>query len=62
MKTILLVASTVCAFIAAILAGHWGWLGIDPNPRLVHVWGYFGLVWFAAAFLPWGRPFRRWFE
>lgn len=61
MRVILLVASMVCALIAAITAGRWGWFGIDPEARMVHVWGYFAVLWLGASLLPWHRPLRRWF-
>jgi hypothetical protein len=62
MKVLLLFTSMTCLLVAAILAGRWGWFGIDPNPRLVDVWFAAAGIALAGAFLPWGRPFRRWFE
>jgi hypothetical protein len=62
MRVILLVAAMTCFLVAMILAGSWGWFGIDENPRLIHVWGYAGALWFAASWLPWHKPLRRWFN
>lgn len=56
MRTLLLLVSMACFFVAMILAGRWGWFGIEPSQRLLEVWMGAGGLTFAASFLPWGRP------
>ena len=59
MRTLLLLLSMTAFAVAAIVAGRWGWFGIDPNPRLVPVWFAAGAFAYVASCLPWGDWLRR---
>lgn len=61
MRTLLLLVSMSCFLVAAILAGQWGWFGIEPNDRLIDVWFAAAGLFFGASFLPWSMRFRYWF-
>jgi hypothetical protein len=61
-RVVLLVASATCFFIAMVMVGRWGWLGIDPDTRLSLVWGYAAGMWLALSFLPWKTKLRFWFD
>ena len=61
MRVLFVLAAIVCAFVAFVHAQSWHWLGIDPYVWDMYAWGYASLGCLSASFLPWGRPFRRWF-
>jgi uncharacterized membrane protein YphA (DoxX/SURF4 family) len=61
-KSLLLLAACSCALAAAIANTDWGWFGIDQSDQTYRAAIAVGALLLAAAFLPWGRPVRRWLE
>lgn len=62
LRTLLLLASASCAFVAAGIGFGWGLFDLD-DPALRHDHGgYIALaaLFFAVSFLPWDRMADRW--
>lgn len=54
-RSVLLLASATCAFVAAIANSGWGWFGIEHSQQTYQGAIAVAAMLFALSFLDWGR-------